>query len=162
MGWHCSSGANVQEDMTPPVPLQKTLILLSRIMPTAKLVPLKDLAELAFREPNKRKMAKYNVICYSDRTRLKTAVELLNATKYIESQVNKVEAPMLIIHGAADKVTDPRISKYLYENASSKDKTLKLYEGSYHCILEGEPDDRILTVLSDLVSWLDARCSFNL
>lgn len=148
----------IAEDMTPPVPLQKLLILLSRVMPSAKLVPTKDLAELAFREANKRKMAPYNVISYSDRTRLKTAVELLNATKYIESQVEKVAAPMLILHGASDKVTDPQVSRFLYEKASSKDKTLKLYEGSYHCILEGEPDDRILTVLNDIISWLDSQC----
>ncbi|KAL3501724.1 hypothetical protein ACH5RR_036173 [Cinchona calisaya] len=149
----------IAEAMTPPVPLQKILILLSRVMPTAKLVPQKDLAELAFRELKKRKMADYNVICYSDQTRLKTAVELLNATKYIESQVEKVASPMLILHGAADKVTDPQVSKFLYERASSQDKTLKLYEGGYHCILEGEPDDRILEVLSDMILWLDSRCT---
>ncbi|CAI9096187.1 OLC1v1032272C1 [Oldenlandia corymbosa var. corymbosa] len=148
----------IAEEMTPPVPLQKVLILLSNIVPEAKLVPQKDLAELAFREADKRKLADYNVICYSDQTRLKTAVELLNATKFIESQVDKVASPMLILHGAADKVTDPRVSQFLYEKASSKDKTLKLYDGSYHCILEGEPDDRILEVLSDIISWLDSRC----
>lgn len=151
----------IAEEMTPPVPLQKILILLSRVMPTAKLVPQKDLAELAFKELKKRKMADYNVICYSDQTRLKTAVELLNATRYIESQVDKVASPMLILHGAADKVTDPQVSKFLYERASSKDKTLKLYEGGYHSILEGEPDDRILKVLSDIISWLDSRCSMK-
>ncbi|XP_071928953.1 caffeoylshikimate esterase isoform X4 [Coffea arabica] len=105
--------------------------------------------------------ADYNVICYSDQTRLKTAVELLKATRYIESQVDKVASPMLILHGAADKVTDPQVSKFLYERASSKDKTLKLYEGAYHSILEGEPDDRILEVLSDIISWLDSRCSMK-
>ncbi|KAK4376451.1 hypothetical protein RND71_002747 [Anisodus tanguticus] len=151
----------IAEDMTPPVPLQKVLIFLSNIMPQAKIVPTKDLAELAIREFKKRKMAPYNVISYSDKTRVKTAVELLNATKYIESQVEKVASPMLILHGAADKVTDPLVSQYLYEHASSSDKTLKLYEGGYHCILEGEPDDRILTVLNDIISWLDSRCSAN-
>ena len=50
--------------------------------------------------------------------------------------------------GAADNVTDPLVSQFLYEKASSKDKTLKLYEDSYHCILEGEPDDRIFTVIN--------------
>ncbi|RAL40203.1 hypothetical protein DM860_008343 [Cuscuta australis] len=148
----------IAEELTPPVPLQKVLILMSNFMPWAKLVPTQDLAELAFREPMKRKLAPYNVICYSDRTRLKTAVELLNATKFIESQVDKVHSPMLILHGASDKVTDPRISQFLYERALSKDKTLKLYEDGYHCILEGEPDDRILTVLNDIVAWLDHRC----
>ncbi|CAH9114843.1 unnamed protein product [Cuscuta europaea] len=148
----------IAEELTPPVQLQKVLILMSNFMPKAKLVPTQDLAELAFREPMKRKFAPYNVICYSDRTRLKTAVELLNATKFIESHVEKVKSPMLILHGASDRVTDPQVSQFLYENASSKDKTLKLYEDGYHCILEGEPDDRILTVLDDIIAWLDSRC----
>lgn len=147
----------ISEEMKPPLPLQKVLIFLSKLMPQAKLVPQKDLADLAFRESNKKQLAPYNVICYSDQTRLKTAVELLNATEYIESQVDKVASPMLILHGAADKVTDPRVSQFLYDSASSQDKTLKLYDGGFHCILEGEPDDRILTVLSDIVSWLDSR-----
>ncbi|XP_075507056.1 caffeoylshikimate esterase isoform X3 [Primulina tabacum] len=140
---------------------KKLLILMSEFMPKAKLVPQKDLADLAFRELKKKQMAPYNVISYSDQTRLRTAVELLNATKYIESQVNKVASPMLVLHGAADKVTDPLVSTFLYENASSKDKTLKLYEDGFHCILEGEPDDRILTVLGDIVAWLDSRTSMK-
>lgn len=147
--------------------------------------------------------AVYNVICYNDQTRLKTAFELLNATIDIEKQVGKVSflhisaslnllphlvgyyytlniltwneqsvitaklnqfivmqvsSPLLILHGAEDKVTDPSVSQFLYEKASSTDKTLKLYEEGYHCILEGEPDDRIFTVISDIISWLDARC----
>ncbi|KAK2971593.1 hypothetical protein RJ640_017963 [Escallonia rubra] len=148
----------IAEDMKPPEPLQKVLILLSRVLPKAKLIPKKDLAELAFRDPTKRKLAAYNVICYNDQTRLKTAVELLTATNDIERRVEQVSAPLLIIHGAADKVTDPLVSRFLYEKASSKDKTLKIYEESYHCILEGEPDERIFTVLDDIVAWLDSRC----
>ena len=55
-------------------------------------------------------------------------------------------------------VTDPQVSKFLYEKASTKDKTLKLYDGSYHSILEGEPDDRISTAINDIISWLDSHC----
>ena len=132
--------------------------------------------------------------------RLRTAVELLEATSDIEMQLEKVSfsrrknycmlitsvmhtfiflffshldkellflevlqvsSPLLILHGAADKVTDPLVSQFLYEKASSKDKTLKLYEEGYHCILEGEPDDRIFTVLRDIIAWLDSHCSLN-
>jgi acylglycerol lipase len=149
----------IAKDMAPPEQLQKVLILLSRVMPKAKLIPQKDLSLLAFRESKKRQMADYNVICYNDKTRLKTAVELLGATIEIESKLEKITSPLLILHGANDKVTDPTVSKFLYERASSKDKTLKLYEGGYHCILEGEPDDRIFAVISDIVSWLDSRCT---
>ncbi|MCL7024647.1 hypothetical protein MKW94_020104 [Papaver nudicaule] len=147
----------IKDDMKPSPTCLKVLTLLSNVLPKAKWVPAKDLGELMFRDPIKKKMAVYNVISYSDRTRLKTAVELLNATQDIESQVDKVSSPLLVLHGAEDKVTDPLISKFLYEKAACKDKTLKLYPEGYHCILEGEPDERILTVLKDIVSWLDFR-----
>ncbi|CAI8584753.1 unnamed protein product [Vicia faba] len=148
-------------DVLPPDTVMKVLTILSKVMPKAKLFPNQDLAELAIREPSKRKLAVYNVICYEDNPRLRTGMELLRITKEIESQVEKVSAPLFILHGAADKVTDPLVSQFLYENASSKDKTLKLYENGYHCILEGEPDDRIDAVHDDIVSWLDFRCSIS-
>ncbi|XP_028768608.1 caffeoylshikimate esterase-like [Neltuma alba] len=147
----------IGEGLLPSPAVLKVLNLLSKVMPKAKLFPKKDLTELSFRDPSKRKLAAYNVISYDDRTRLKTGMELLRATQDIESQVQKVSAPLLIIHGGLDKVTDPAVSQFLYEKASSKDKTLKIYEGGYHCILEGEFDDRIFSALDDIISWLDSR-----
>ncbi|PON95947.1 Alpha/beta hydrolase fold [Trema orientale] len=151
----------IAEDMKPPPAVLKVLTVMSRVLPKAKLFPQKDLAALAFRDLRKREMAVYNVICYSDQTRLRTAVELLNATTDIERRLEEVTAPLLILHGAADRVTDPLVSQYLYEKASSEDKTLKLYEEGYHCILEGEPDERIFRVLDDIITWLDSRSSFR-
>ncbi|XP_024026107.1 caffeoylshikimate esterase [Morus notabilis] len=151
----------IAEDMKPPPAVLKALTLMSRVMPKAKLFPQKDLAALAFRDPRKREMAVYNVISYNDQTRLRTAVELLKATSDIERQLEEVSSPLLILHGAADRVTDPQVSRFLYEKASSKDKTLKLYEEGYHCILEGEPDERIFTVLTDIITWLESHCSVS-
>ncbi|KAG6525890.1 hypothetical protein ZIOFF_015862 [Zingiber officinale] len=92
---------------------------------------------------------------------LRTAVELIKATHDIESQLDKhmsqVCSPLLILYGAADKVTDPKVSKFLYSKASTKDKTIKLYEEGYHAILEGEPDERIASVIQDIISWLDSH-----
>lgn len=151
----------IAADVTPPGPVLKALTLMSYVLPEAKLFPQKDLGDLAFRDPMKRKVAEFNVISYSDQMRLRTAVELIKATKDIESQLEKVSSPLLILHGAADKVTDPNVSKFLYDKASTKDKTLKLYEGGYHSILEGEPDDRIGSVISDIIFWLDSHCSLD-
>ncbi|KAJ0096075.1 hypothetical protein Patl1_14972 [Pistacia atlantica] len=148
----------IAEDVVPPAAVLKVFTLLSKVMPKAKLFPHQDLSELAIRDPRKRKMAVYNVIGYNDQTRLKTGLELLKATNEIEKRLDEVSSPLLILHGLADKVTDPSVSQFLYKKASSMDKTLKLYKGGYHCILEGEPDDRIHTVLGDIISWLDARC----
>ncbi|KAL6614716.1 hypothetical protein ACP70R_036986 [Stipagrostis hirtigluma subsp. patula] len=148
----------IAEDVTPPAPVLKALGILSCLLPEAKLFPQKDIGDLAFRDPRKREVAEYNVISYTHKTRLRTAFELLKTTKDIESQLDKISSPLLILHGAADMVTDPQVSKFLYEKASTKDKTLKLYEGSYHAILEGEPDGRISAAISDIISWLDSHC----
>ena len=68
----------------------------------------------------------------------------------------EITLPVLIMHGAADRLSDPGGSKMLYELVSSKDKTLKLYEGFYHEIFN-EP--RREQVFADMQAWLTARIS---
>lgn len=74
----------------------------------------------------------------------------------------QVSLPLLILHGEADIVTDPSVSKALYDKASSLDKKLNLYKDAYHSLLEGEPDEMIIRVFNNIVSWLDehsAKCT---
>jgi acylglycerol lipase len=71
------------------------------------------------------------------------------------AHVAQVSLPLIILHGEADLVTDPAVSKALYEKAKSQDKKLCLYKGAYHAVLEGEPDETIFHVLDDIISWLD-------
>lgn len=67
--------------------------------------------------------------------------------------------PLLILHGKSDVVTDPSVSKALYERSSSSDKKLFLYEDACHALLEGESDEMILRVFGDIISWLDQHTS---
>ncbi|MBM3182798.1 MAG: hypothetical protein FJZ83_02065 [Chloroflexi bacterium] len=46
----------------------------------------------------------------------------------------------------------PKVVKILYEKVSSKDKTLKLYDGLYHEIFN-EPEHK--KVMADIESWLN-------
>lgn len=71
----------------------------------------------------------------------------------------QVTLPFFVLHGEADVVTDPAVSKALYEQASSSDKTICLYPGMWHGLTSGEPDDNIDTVFSDIIAWLDRRCN---
>ncbi|XP_011097199.1 caffeoylshikimate esterase [Sesamum indicum] len=148
----------IAEDMVPPWLVTKILIGVAKVLPKHKLVPQKDLAELAFRDVKKRQQTAYNVVAYKHKPRLGTALELLRTTKEIEQQLEKVSLPLLILHGKEDKVTDPSVSKALYEKASSADKKLNLYDGAFHALLEGEPDEMILQVFGDIVTWLDEHC----
>lgn len=67
----------------------------------------------------------------------------------------QVTLPFLVLHGDADTVTDPEISKALYVQASSKDKTMKLYPGMWHGLTAGETDENVGIVFADIVGWLD-------
>jgi len=84
----------------------------------------------------------------------RTGAEFTRATKLIQKQMKLVTLPMLILSGTADRLSDPEGSKQLYERADSRDKTLKLYNGFYHEILNEPEKER---VLEDIVEWLDRR-----
>lgn len=151
----------IAADMYPPWLLLQILIFLSYFFPKAKLVPEKNLADMAFRDVGKRQQTAYNVAAYKDRPRLKTALEMLRATDEISSRLNDVSLPLLILHGECDIVTDPSISKALHEQAKSTDKTLHIYKDAWHSVLEGEPDDGIFQAFNDIRYWLDAHTTIG-
>ncbi|KAL2635175.1 hypothetical protein R1flu_006654 [Riccia fluitans] len=127
----------IAQEMYPPWYLIEALKLIAKVIPKAKLVPSGDIAEIGFRDVQKRAKAMQNMIAFVGKPRLGTALSLLNATDEIEKDLDKISLPLLILHGAADRVTDPAVSKALYEKACNPDKTLLLYENAWHAVLEG-------------------------
>ena len=80
--------------------------------------------------------------------------ELSRADNRMKQEFETVKLPVLILHGTNDNVTAPHGSKMFYEKAGSTDKTLKLYKGHYHDLLNdiGKED-----VLGDIVTWIAAH-----
>jgi acylglycerol lipase len=60
---------------------------------------------------------------------------------------------VLILHGTADKAARPDGSQFFYDTAGSEDKTLKLYEGGFHDLLNDVDKDK---VMADITRWIDA------
>lgn len=54
-------------------------------------------------------------------------------------------------------MTDPAVSKLLYDKASSSDKTFKLYPGMWHALTYGETVENTDIVFSDIIKWLDEK-----
>ena len=94
-------------------------------------------------------------------TRMGLGVSYLNSILIFHGLFLQVALPLLVLHGAADQVTDPSISILLHEKAKSKDKTLRLYDDAWHCLLQGEPDPVVEKVMMDILSWLDAHADSN-
>ncbi len=84
----------------------------------------------------------------------KTVAALVRADERLEREFPRITLPVLIMHGTADKATVPSGSQYFYDTAGSKDKTLKLYDGHFHDLLN---DIGKQEVLADMVTWVEAR-----
>ncbi|CAL9187986.1 unnamed protein product [Musa hybrid cultivar] len=147
----------IADELKPHPFVVSILKKLSNIIPTWKIVPTRDIIDIAFKSPEKREEVRSSQYCYKGKPRLKTAHELLMASLDIEQNLHQVSLPFLVVHGGDDIVTDPSVSKLLYETASSEDKTFKLYPGMWHALTSGEPPESIDLVFSDIIAWLDQR-----
>jgi len=81
----------------------------------------------------------------------RTGAELARMWKQLPDQMPSIKLPILIMHGSADRLSDPQGSKLLFERVGSKDKTLKLYDNCYHEICN-EPERE--QVFADMETWL--------
>jgi alpha-beta hydrolase superfamily lysophospholipase len=86
----------------------------------------------------------------------RTVAELAKVIRTFPKQAAELELPLLIMSAGADLIVAPAGAEMLYERASSKDKTLKVYPDLYHEIFNETEPDRSL-VIADLIDWLDAR-----
>jgi alpha-beta hydrolase superfamily lysophospholipase len=61
---------------------------------------------------------------------------------------------VLILHGTADKATMAEGSQFFYDTAGSRDKSLKLYDGYFHDLLNDVGKE---AVMADIKAWIEAR-----
>jgi acylglycerol lipase len=83
-----------------------------------------------------------------------TVAELARADERLKEEFPLITLPLLILHGTADKVTKPAGSQFFYDTAGSRDKTLKLYDGHAHDLLNDIGRER---VMADIVTWIETR-----
>lgn len=83
-----------------------------------------------------------------------TVAAMVRADERLKKAFADISLPVLIIHGTNDKATRPAGSQYFYDNAGSKDKTLKLYEGHFHDLLNDSGKE---TVMDDIQHWISER-----
>jgi alpha-beta hydrolase superfamily lysophospholipase len=83
-----------------------------------------------------------------------TVAEMVRADERLKKEFPLITLPVLILHGSHDKATRPSGSQLFYDTAGSKDKTLKLYEGYFHDLLNDAGKER---VMRDINAWIEAR-----
>ncbi|XP_043723540.1 caffeoylshikimate esterase-like [Telopea speciosissima] len=131
--------------------------LLFGIADTWDSMPDNKMVGKAIKDPEKLKIIASNPRRYTGKPRVGTMRELARVCEYIQNNFSKVRVPFLTVHGTADGVTAPESSSMLYEKASSEDKAVKLYNGMYHSLIQGEPEENSQRVLGDMKEWIDER-----
>ncbi|KAL9463288.1 hypothetical protein AB3S75_001151 [Citrus x aurantiifolia] len=131
--------------------------LLFGLADTWAAMPDNKMVGKAIKDPEKLKVIASNPRRYTGKPRVGTMREIARVCQYIQDNFSKVTVPFLTVHGTADGVTCPTSSKLLYEKASSADKSIKIYDGMYHSLIQGEPDENANLVLKDMREWIDER-----
>ena len=83
-----------------------------------------------------------------------TLAEMVRADERLKSNFPSITLPLLILHGTADRAAKPSGSQVFYDTTGSKDKTLKLYEGAFHDLLN-DVDKEV--VIAEIKSWVSAH-----
>ncbi|KAK4754432.1 hypothetical protein SAY87_002536 [Trapa incisa] len=149
----------ISDKVRPRWPIPEILSMVAKVLPTLPIVPTADIMLKSIKVEEKVAVAEMNPMRYRGKPRLGTVMELLRVTEQLSRKLSDVSIPFIVLHGSADVVTDPMVSRMLYEEARSEDKTIKIYEGMMHSLLFGETDENIEIVRKDILSWLEYRCT---
>jgi alpha-beta hydrolase superfamily lysophospholipase len=125
---------------------------LSHVAPHAHILHLKN--EDFSRDPKVVDAMNADPLIAHETQPTKTLAEMVRADERLKNEFPKITLPVLILHGTADKATRPSGSQLFFATAGSKDKTLKMYDGTFHDPLNDVGKE---TVMADITRWIDAR-----
>ena len=126
--------------------------ILSAIAPKVGVLAL-DVTSIS-RDPEVVNTYANDPLIFHSKTPARLAAEMLKAMARVTAEVGKISLPFITVQGGSDKLVDPDGTRMLYEKSSSKDKTIKIYDGLYHEVFN-EPEREV--VLKDVETWLKAH-----
>jgi len=142
------SGALASVEQAPPVRLMARLA--ARVAPGTGIFKVDP--ETISRDPVVVRAYDDDPLNFHGSFPAETVVALIETGLGFPDRLPALELPLLILHGADDRLTPPDGSILVDELASSEDKTLKLYDGLRHEILN-EPEGP--EIAAEIVAWLD-------
>ncbi len=148
------TGALLENAVPVPLLLECAASVVSAVAPDLPVQELK--AEDVSRDPAVVQAYEDDPLVYHGKVRARLGYELLRAGPYVLGRAHNIELPVLLQHGTADKLAAVAEVQAFYDMLASADKTLELYDGAYHEILNDYGREQ---VLDDLVAWFNARSS---
>lgn len=125
---------------------------LSHVAPRLRVLKLKN--EDFSRDPSAVQALNSDPLTANEAQPAATVAALVRADERLEREFPRITLPVFILHGSADKATLPSGSQFFFDTAGSKDKTLKLYDGHFHDLLNDIGKEE---VMADIRRWIDNR-----
>ena len=126
--------------------------ILNKILPKLPALAL-DISGIS-RIPEEVEKYKKDPLVFQGKIPVRTGYELLQMMRFIQGNAEKFNFPFLVMHGTADRLTNPEGSKLLFEKSPSKDKTIEILEGAYHELLNDLDREKVLEMI---LEWLEKR-----
>ena len=145
------SGALADPDAASPVTRGLSRVL-SALTPGLGVYQLDHSA--ISRDPDVVRAYEQDPLVHHGKLPARTVTELTGAVGRFPDDVPRLRLPLLVMHGSEDSLTSVGGSRMVHERASSSDKTLEIYDGLRHEILNEPEKER---VISEMIEWLDAR-----
>jgi alpha-beta hydrolase superfamily lysophospholipase len=80
--------------------------------------------------------------------------ELMRAVDETVRNGGKLTLPCLVMVGTGDGIVDSSVTQEFFKTIASSDKTLKVYDGFYHEVLNEPQKD---TLLDEITTWISGR-----
>jgi alpha-beta hydrolase superfamily lysophospholipase len=125
---------------------------LAHLAPHAHILRLKN--EDFSRDPAIVEAMNADPLIGNEKQPTETLASMVRADELLEKEFAGLTLPVLILHGTEDKATKPSGSQQFFNTVGSIDKTLKLYDGGYHDLLNDTDRD---VVIADIAGWIDRQ-----
>lgn len=144
------SGPALKSDAAPPAIVLAFNRLLSLLVPTAPVLQLD--ASAVSRDPDVVRNYLNDPLVFHGKYSSRLVSEMTATMQRTLASVADIRLPVILLHGEEDALASASGSREMFENASSEDKTLKIYPGLYHEVFN-EPEQG--QVLADMSDWLE-------
>jgi alpha-beta hydrolase superfamily lysophospholipase len=86
--------------------------------------------------------------------RVRHFAAFIRARSRLRSSLAQLSLPLLVLHGSSDTATLPSGSEHMHGRSASPDKTLQIFEGYYHDLINGQGHEQ---VAERILRWIEDR-----
>lgn len=145
------SGTAVNLDELAPEPIIRLAGVVARFAPRLRFIPPLSSDTLS---TNPKTIAAYDSDPLIDRGVMRGSLlhAMIQTGREIRERIQTITVPLLMLHGEDDTVTPVSGSHFVYEHATSDDKSLHIFSGMRHEIVNELEKDRVLAIIQQ---WLN-------